>query len=144
VNYLEARAAGTRPRFREIILAAPDIDAEIFKNDIVPRIAGKGPRLTLYASRRDYALLTSSWLRCGLSRAGFIEEGKPLVVRGVETIGVSAVNTELVWGLLQGHSYVADRPALVQDMFELLRFGKGAGERSATRRHVSTKCVTGS
>lgn len=50
-------------------------------------------------------------------------------MRGVETIDVSAVNTELVWGLLQGHSYVGDRPAVVQDMFELLRFGKSAGER---------------
>lgn len=129
VNYLRTCVGGAKQTFREIILAAPDIDAEIFKNEIVPNIVGKGPRITLYASRRDYALLTSSWLRCGLSRAGFIEEGKPLVVRGVETIDVSAVNTEIVWGLLQGHSYVADRPAVVQDMFELLQLGKSAAER---------------
>jgi len=103
---------------------------EIFKNEIAPSIVGKGPRLTLYASRRDYALLSSKLLRCGLPRAGFIEgEKPPVVVRGVETIDVSAVNTERAWGLLRGHSYLADRPAVLDDMSLLMRHGLSPGER---------------
>lgn len=101
----------------------------IFREQIVPKIAASGPSMTLYASRRDYALLTSRWLRAGLSRAGFVDGDAPLVVDGVETIDVSAVNTECLWGLLQGHSYVGDRVAIVQDIFELLRFGKRASDR---------------
>lgn len=133
IEYLATRRHNAAPKIRELILAAPDIDAEIFSNQIAPKIAGRGPRMTVYASRRDYALLASRWLRSGLSRAGFIEGTAPLVVPGVETVDVSAVNTECLSGLLMGHSYVGDRPEIVQDMYELLRFGKNASERFGNR-----------
>jgi esterase/lipase superfamily enzyme len=133
VEYLQQHPGMTRPNFRELILAAPDIDAEVFRDQIVPKILGSGPRMTLYASRRDYALLVSQWLRPGLARAGLIEDTTPLVVQGVETVDVSAVNTEWFWGLLRGHSYVGDRPAIVQDMSDLLRHGTGAGARFGHR-----------
>jgi esterase/lipase superfamily enzyme len=119
----------TVPQLRDVILAAPDIDATLFREQIAPAITGKGARTTLYASRRDYALLTSRWLRAGLARAGFVESDTPLVVAGVETVDVSAVNCELAWGFLQGHSYVGDRPEIVQDMYELLCLGKSARDR---------------
>jgi esterase/lipase superfamily enzyme len=139
IEYLQTRPAGLTSKFRELILAAPDIDAWIFREQIVPKIAAAGPSMTLYASRRDYALLTSEWLRKGFSRAdfsraGFVDGDAPLVVDGVETIDVSAVNTECLWGLLQGHSYVGDRAAIVQDIFELLRFGKRASDRFGHRK----------
>jgi len=130
VEYLATRTCGQKPAFREIILAAPDIDEKVFRNDIVPKIVSKGSHLTLYASRRDYALLCSRGLRFGLSRAGMVVGGKPVVVMdGVETIDVSAVNTEFALGLLQGHSYVGDRSPVVQDIFELVKMGKRAKER---------------
>ena len=135
-EYVSRRRIKGPSVFREVILAAPDIDATIFKEQIVPKIAGKVARTTLYASRRDYALLASRWKRTGLSRAGFIEAGKPLVVAGVETIDVSAVNSEVAWGLLQGHSYWAERPEIVSDMYQLLRFNKGAGERFGHSKKV--------
>jgi esterase/lipase superfamily enzyme len=133
IRYLATRRDNAGPKIRELILAAPDIDAEIFSDQIVPQIAGRGPRMTVYAPRRDYALLASRWLRSGLSRAGFIEGTTPLVVRGVETVDVSAVNTECLSRLLLGHSYVGDRAAIVQDMYDLLRFGKNASERFGNR-----------
>jgi esterase/lipase superfamily enzyme len=128
-EYLQRAKARSRKKFREIILAAADIDAVTFKDQIVPKIAGKERRMTLYASRRDYALLCSKWLRVDLPRAGFIEKGKPLVIAGVETVDVSAVNSEQMWGLLQGHSYVGERPAVLQDIDALLKTGLSAGER---------------
>jgi esterase/lipase superfamily enzyme len=134
-DYLSRRKTKA-PCIREIILAAPDIDATEFKEQIVPRIQGEKRRTTLYASRRDYALLTSRLLRAGMSRAGFVEKGKPLVVSGVETVDVSAVNSEIAWGLLQGHSYVGERPEVVQDMYELLRLGKAAGDRFGHRKEI--------
>jgi esterase/lipase superfamily enzyme len=130
VDYLATRSGRKKPAIREIILAAPDIDEKVFRNDIVPKIVNQGPHLTLYASRRDYALLCSRDLRFGLSRAGMVVHGKPVVVMdGVETIDVSAVNTELALGLLQGHSYVGDRSPVVQDIFELVKLGKRAKDR---------------
>jgi esterase/lipase superfamily enzyme len=44
-----ADLAGTeaRARFEEIILTAPDVDAEIFTRDILPRMRAEGSRITL-------------------------------------------------------------------------------------------------
>lgn len=36
--------------FGEVVLTAPDIVADIFSEDIAPKIVGKGWRVTLYAS----------------------------------------------------------------------------------------------
>ena len=49
---LVAEKPALRTRFREVILAAPDIDAEVFKRDIAPKLAPA----TLYASSQDKAL----------------------------------------------------------------------------------------
>jgi esterase/lipase superfamily enzyme len=48
-----------RHRFRSVILTAPDIDADIFKRDIVPQIIGSSSSVTLYASTEDKALLAA-------------------------------------------------------------------------------------
>jgi len=61
-----------RTKIREIILAAPDIDADTFKNEIAPRIiAAKSAttHLTLYASSRDEALMASKVFH-GYARGG--------------------------------------------------------------------------
>ncbi len=51
-----------RRSFREIVLAAPDIDASVFNEQIAPKILGIGPRVTLYASSEDKALGLSGGL----------------------------------------------------------------------------------
>ena len=43
--------------FNQVILAAPDIDADDFRNNIAPAMQRTAQRLTLYASARDDALL---------------------------------------------------------------------------------------
>ena len=90
-------AKSGEPLVREVILAAPDIDAELFKDQIAPRIlaALDGPRITLYASRNDYALWCARRLRSGYVRAGDCVHGCPIVVPGIQTIDASAVNTSL-------------------------------------------------
>ena len=52
-----------RSRLREIILAAPDIDADVFKRDIAPALAATGAPVTLYASSTgiDSSLLGHSY-----------------------------------------------------------------------------------
>ena len=46
-------------KFSEIVLAAPDIDADVFRNDIAPALAGPGLPVTLYASSVDLAMVAS-------------------------------------------------------------------------------------
>jgi len=122
------------PFVREVILAAPDIDAQLFKEQIAPKIlhAPNGPRITLYASRNDYALWCARQLRSGYVRAGDCVSGQPIVVPGIQTIDASAVNTSC-FGWFTGHSYVADRPAVLRDMFAVLN-GKPPDERFGMKR----------
>jgi esterase/lipase superfamily enzyme len=108
--------------FREIIMIAPDIDAEVFRMDMAPRLARTGIHVTLYASSNDRALLASKAFH-GYPRAG--ESGPGLVVvDGVETIDAS----ETTGGLL-GHSYFAEDRRIMEDIFALLQTGQRADRR---------------
>ncbi|MGD2112644.1 MAG: alpha/beta fold hydrolase, partial [Gammaproteobacteria bacterium] len=87
--------------FREIIMIAPDIDADVFEHDMAPRLARTGINVTLYASSKDRALMASKAFH-GYPRAG--DSGEELVVvEGMETIDASSVS-----GGLLGHSYFAE------------------------------------
>jgi esterase/lipase superfamily enzyme len=109
-------------RFREIIMIAPDIDAEVFRMDIAPRLARTGIHLTLYASSSDRALLASKAFH-GYPRAG--ESGDGLVViEGLETIDAS----DAAGGIL-GHSYFAEDRRMMEDIYALLQTGQRADER---------------
>ncbi len=55
----EEAAFDQLPRFNQIILAAPDVDAKTFKQDIAPRMVQAGQRVTIYASAHDRALQAS-------------------------------------------------------------------------------------
>ena len=61
-------AKSGKPRFGEIILAAPDVTRETFEQ-AVPRIKALGTGMTLYASSNDWALRVSQELLRG-GRAG--------------------------------------------------------------------------
>jgi len=111
-----------RNRFWEIILSAPDIDAEVFKRDIAPQIVPA----TLYASSRDEALKLSKQFH-GYPRAGDSGAGL-IIVPGIDTVDATAVVTDFV-----GHSYYAESRSILSDMFYLIREGKRARERFGLR-----------
>ncbi len=119
------------PLFHEVVLTAPDIDAEIFRRDIAPAIITTARRVTLYASSNDEALVVSKQVH-GYPRAGETGEGL-VVIPGIETIDVSAVDTSLL-----GHSYYGDNATVITDMIDLVRNSKSAQQRSwlvAARLH---------
>jgi esterase/lipase superfamily enzyme len=94
--------------FREVLLTAPDIDAQLFEEEIVPAIANPRQRITLYASSNDKALKRSADLAA--SRAGMAGEFL-LVMDGIETVDVSDLDTDFL-----GHSYYGDHRLVVDDM----------------------------
>jgi len=115
-----------RPRVTEVILAAPDIDAEVFARDIAPVLAETGRPITLYASSADLALTASKKVH-GYPRAG--DAGPGLTISpGIETIDATEVDTSLV-----GHSYFAESRSVLSDMFHLVRDGQRAAQRSGLR-----------
>ena len=108
--------------FREIVMIAPDIDTDVFRLDMAPRLARTGIHVTVYASSNDRALMASKAFH-GYPRAGETGEGL-VVVNGVETVDASDV-----YGGLLGHSYFAEDRRIMEDIFALLQTGQYADNR---------------
>ena len=108
--------------FNQIILAAPDVDAEIFRRDLAPALVRTARHVTLYASSNDQALAASKTVH-GYARAG--ESGADLVVLpGIETVDVSALDTSLL-----GHSYYGSSNPILLDIGQLIDRALPAAER---------------
>ncbi|WP_439544074.1 alpha/beta hydrolase [Hyphomicrobium sp.] len=105
----------------QIILAAPDIDRDVFET-LATNLGSFAQGVTLYASSSDKALIASRTVAGGVARAGDVPAppSTPLVVAGVETIDVTATSTEF-FGL--NHSGFAEKAALLQDLGVLLMDG---------------------
>jgi esterase/lipase superfamily enzyme len=109
-------------RFKEIILTAPDIDADIFKRDIAPALAAGCDKITLYVSDGDKALLASKQVH-GYPRAGDSAEGIVLVP-GIETVDASGLDTSFL-----EHSYFAESGSVLKDIRRLVLEGLRAAQR---------------
>jgi esterase/lipase superfamily enzyme len=115
-----------RRAFKEIILTAPDIDADVFKKQIAPTLLGGSvPHVTLYASSNDRALVASRKLHGGYVRLG--ESGSEItVLTGMDTVDASHVKTDFL-----GHSYYGDSNTVMSDLFYLIRERLKPDERFA-------------
>jgi esterase/lipase superfamily enzyme len=111
-------------RFGQIVLAAPDVDADTFRQ-LCPAYTKLGHRTTLYVSARDLAIETSHWLH-QFPRAGLIP---PVVVcNGIDTINVT--NADLT---MLGHGYVAQAKEVLQDLHSLIFRNAPPAERFGLR-----------
>ena len=108
-------------RFGQIILAAPDVDRDVFARDagIYTSVAD---RVTLYASNKDVALMASKKL-ADYPRAGLLQP--PTIVPGIDTLDVSTV--DLTW---LGHSYVATEIQVIEDINKLILYNDPPRRRS--------------
>lgn len=121
-------ASGQLPRFNQVVLTAPDIDADYFKTAIAPRIIQTADRITIYSSSRDLALKASSFAnQLGKRRLG--EAGQELSTfpeyRNIEVIDASTVETDL---FALNHSYHASSTSVLHDIEQVL-LGAPPGER---------------
>ena len=105
----------------QIILAAPDIDRDVFET-LAADLGRVAQGVTLYASSSDKALLASRTVAGGMARAGDVPAppSTPLVMAGIDTIDVTATSTEF-FGL--NHSGFAEKVALLKDLGVLLKEG---------------------
>lgn len=109
-----------------LVLAAPDLDAAVFQEQLMPVLVGAKVPTTVYASSNDKALRASVRLH-GFTRVG--SAGKEIVVGdGLETIDASQIDTDFL-----GHSYFASSPRLLQDIGALIVEGKRASSRANLR-----------
>lgn len=97
----------------QLIMIAPDVDAEIFA-DLVER-SGPFQRRTLYVSRHDLALQTSGWLRSSAPRAGDARK-QFVVIKKMDTIDASPLKAGVA-----GHSVYDYSQLLFDDIGAVLR-----------------------
>ena len=125
VGLTSALAKMNDTKFNQIVLAAPDIDAETFKHDIAPKIVARGNRVTLYTSKTDLALIASKYFNRG-PRVG--DSGSELILYpGIQTIDATAVDSSLL-----GHSYYGSNVNVLYDLGQLLS-GKSIESREYLR-----------
>lgn len=100
-------------RVSTVILAAPDIDAQIFRDQLLPKFKNLPRAITLYASDDDTALKASKAVN-GFHRIGDASFGlSPLP--GVELIDASGAKSDFF-----GHTYFGDNATILSDMYDLL------------------------
>ncbi|SNS12779.1 Esterase/lipase superfamily enzyme [Humidesulfovibrio mexicanus] len=118
----EADACAALRKVRTIVLAAPDVDREIFLDQHAARLTGLGARVVLYCSRGDVALAASALMQGG----DYERLGKNVMcIPGIQVTDVSEVKTDVL-----GHSWISQSRAVLKDLRCALtegcdRFGAG-------------------
>jgi esterase/lipase superfamily enzyme len=99
---------------KELLLAAPDINADVFRTMIAPRLAVmQGTRTTIYASSSDIALRASKIVH-GFRRVGETTDGV-VTYPGIETIDASNASAAML-----GHSLLVASPSVVRDIQSII------------------------
>jgi esterase/lipase superfamily enzyme len=103
------KLASSTPLLHHLVLTAPDIDADTFRQMAVA-IRSNAHRVTLYASSSDKAMVLSRKLHGGKKRAG-----EPIVVHSaLDAIDASSVNTDFLT-----HGYFAQDRSVLEDIHAL-------------------------
>ena len=123
VASLIAEAPKFKKRFKEIILAAPDISARIFRDHIAPKMLEASNNVTLYVSADDKALLASRNFHAN-PRAG--EAGENIIIfKGIDTIDATGIDASLL-----AHSYFAEAKSIISDILAILKGKPPSGRKT--------------
>lgn len=107
-------------KFGQVILAAPDVDARVFRQRAA-MYSSICSRTTLYVSRKDLALKVSKALS-SFPRAGLCPP--VTVVSGVDTIEVTKIDVSQL-----GHGYYSSAAPLLYDIADLFNRGVPPSKR---------------
>jgi esterase/lipase superfamily enzyme len=110
-----------KPLFSQVVLAAPDMDADVFREQLAPRMLRLARGITLYGSSDDRAILASKKAHL-ISRAG--EGGANLpIIPGIDSIDVTGMDTSFL-----AHSYIG-AVSVLGDVAQLFCEGKKSANR---------------
>lgn len=109
---LAASPAAAQVRYNQIVLAAPDIDAAVFKRQIAPRIVDAAERISIYSSSKDLALVASKKVH----RYTRLGEGGESLTTFPEWPQIEVLDASNVDESLLGHSYYGDSPTILRDV----------------------------
>jgi len=106
---------GKKRLFENIILAAPDFDAQLFKQQIAPEVVALTKSWTIYSSDNDAALDVSS----NVNSAKRL--GQPVTaISGVDVIDATGIEVT-PWSVPEFHSYYATKQVVVDDIIDTIK-----------------------
>lgn len=125
------RQPDIQPLFDNVIMAAPDVNAYTFSDQIWPAIKNAAKRFTLYASSDDQALVTSKKSK-GVNDFDRLGEAGPkiVVISGLDTVDASGIDTSLL-----GHSYVDSCKPVMNDLQLIIEKGLAPLDRKLRDRY---------
>ncbi len=132
---IQSRNLGTHFSFDQIVLAAPDLDVDVFSaGKPLTWLASRSTRITTYFSTKDLTLTFSKKLnkkgRLGVDGPG--EE--TLAMANVSYVDMTAVKDEKQLPLrITGHTYLRASELAAADILQIL---VGTGSNSITKREV--------
>lgn len=121
LSLLPSAPAASPKLFKQVVLTAPDIP----RQDIETLVAAAGAnaeRVTLYASKKDKALLLSRKFH-SYQRLGYVYKF-PFYIFGMDSIDASKVKTDFT-----GHSAFARTRTILGDLSALVRYGEMPSNR---------------
>jgi esterase/lipase superfamily enzyme len=120
-------------QLREVLLAAPDINTDIFRTVIAPKLAAmRNTRTTVYAASSDVALRASKIVH-GYRRVGETSGGI-FTYPGLETVDASSAST---YSKNLGHSYIVDSSSVLKDIRAIIHERFSAERRGLNARGSS-------
>jgi esterase/lipase superfamily enzyme len=110
-----------KPVFSQVVLAAPDMDADVFREQLAPRMLHLARGITLYGSSDDRAILASKKAH-QIHRAG--EGGADLpIIPGIDSIDVTGMDTSFL-----AHSYIG-AVSVLGDVAQIFCEGRTSAKR---------------
>lgn len=106
------------PMLHQLIMAAPDIDGDLFESHFAQALVAEADRVTVYVSRTDFALQLSKSFNSDRWRLGDVSTGLPSI-EGIEFIDATGANGQGGPTSL-GHMYYVDSVKVMKGIAETL------------------------
>lgn len=127
---LKERSYLPHPMFDQLVLAAPDISAELFLNEIAPKLDRSARRTTIYAADNDYALRVSQMFNRSLRLGTLLGIRKAPAFPFIEVVDTAGAEFRL---FEVGHSDYGG--PVLNDLKSTIR-GLKPNERGLAQHHI--------
>lgn len=119
-------------KIRNVILASPDIDTQVFAKQFV-EMGSPRPKFTVFVSQDDRALAASSFITGNVSRLGAIDPSSEPYRTKLEQAGITAIDlTKVDAGDGLHHGKFAESPEIVQLIGQRLMTGQTLTDSNIT------------
>lgn len=133
LRQMSIRNRGISPKIRNVMLAAPDVDVDVFRRQIRMIYEGKTkPDFTLFVSRDDEALAVSRILWGSTARVGAIDPNVEPYRSKLQEAAIRVVDlTDVKTDDATGHAKFAESPEVVQMIGARLSAGQALSDSGA-------------